>query len=420
MSTYIQKINWKVTEYMYLDKIFFPDIFTEVPLELSSGTNLLKPSEIILNSINAASYDDYNYYSSPLGNNEIRNSILKFEEQYFNKEFPKNIRASLTSGAADALRLTFQYLYGIGKRKVLVLGLQYPIIFQNITNAGIQYHQLITNNIHQGYLPTIQEILAHYSECKFDTLFLTQPNNPAGSIYTELEFNKIVKFAKGNNIFIVYEKIGSDLPFDIMSGERINHSSLVDSNYLSYIIIDSFSKKRAISGLRLGYIVAGKDFIEFINYNRFGDCPTLIGQNGLEEDIKITTEIVKINGEYSSSQNHAQKKQIKYLENMYGIYKKNLHYFKKKMKDFILNVSPYNGGFNVVVELNIHCDEIKFALDLFNETKIIIYPIGCFEVRDMVEIEKRNLQFRLSLAEDSKNFKPKVNQFRRFINQYAS
>lgn len=90
------------------------------------------------------------------------------------------------------------------------------------------------------------------------------------------------------------------------------------------------------------------------------------------------------------------------------------------MKDFILNVSPYNGGFNVVVELNIHCDEIKFALDLFNETKIIIYPIGCFEVRDMVEIEKRNLQFRLSLAEDSKNFKPKVNQFRRFINQYAS
>jgi len=88
----------------------------------------------------------------------------------------------------------------------------------------------------------------------FDTVFICNPNNPTGTLYTGAEIESLCKDFS-NTYFVIDE---SYLPF-VTSGD---HESMIGRGLPNVIILNSMSKIFRISGLRIGFIIASKNIIE--------------------------------------------------------------------------------------------------------------------------------------------------------------
>ncbi|WP_167553340.1 pyridoxal phosphate-dependent aminotransferase [Evansella clarkii] len=391
---------------MELDEIFFGEKATELDEveEISSGTNLLSPPTVITNSIKdiGDKGEKINYYSSPLGQDSLRESIKLFERVLSDFNMPESYKCVVTSGAADGLRIVFDFLKKRGFDNVLTLGPQYSIVFQTISLSGLG---LIESSGCEGkFLPNPKSIDSIINTRDIDILFLTQPNNPTGEMYSEKEFKEIVTICKKNNIFLVYEKLGADIQIDKYNLNNYYGMILSQENFWNNtIIIDSFSKRRSISGLRLGYILGDKGLESFANLIRFGDCPPLIGNDGVCRDL-IVSSIIHLKEKNKCSINEAirilQRKvdlskfkefitnpslnQIieKHYEEIVFMYKtinNNLKVFQIELNNYIEGITSLDGGSNCLVGFeNKGLTEKENALFLYEQGKVISYPLGCF------------------------------------------
>ncbi len=88
----------------------------------------------------------------------------------------------------------------------------------------------------------------------FDTVFICNPNNPTGTLYSADEIESLCRALPGT-YFVIDE---SYLPF-VSSGD---HESMIGPALPNVIILNSMSKIFRISGLRIGFIIAAKNIIQ--------------------------------------------------------------------------------------------------------------------------------------------------------------
>ena len=88
----------------------------------------------------------------------------------------------------------------------------------------------------------------------FDTVFICNPNNPTGTLFTADEIESLCR-ALPDTYFVIDE---SYLPF-VSAGD---HESMIGPCLPNVIVLNSMSKIFRISGLRIGFIIASKNTIE--------------------------------------------------------------------------------------------------------------------------------------------------------------
>lgn len=107
-----------------------------------------------------------------------------------------------------------------------------------------------------------KDILKKYITPKTKMLFLNNPSNPTGAVYSKEELSDIAEVCLENNIYIladeIYERINYNDNFTSISslGEDIKNIS---------IIVNGFSKYAAMTGLRIGYTASNKEIAKAIS-----------------------------------------------------------------------------------------------------------------------------------------------------------
>ena len=107
-----------------------------------------------------------------------------------------------------------------------------------------------------------RDVLEKYITPKTKMLFLNNPSNPTGAIYTKEELIDIANVCLENNIYIladeIYERIHYNDNFTSISslGEGIKNIS---------IIVNGFSKSAAMTGLRIGYTASSKEIAKALS-----------------------------------------------------------------------------------------------------------------------------------------------------------
>ena len=83
-------------------------------------------------------------------------------------------------------------------------------------------------------------------------IFICNPNNPTGYLYTEDELEQLKELVRKHDIFLFSDEVYSDLCYD----GRTHHSALklkgIDDNV---VMFDSMSKRYSMCGIRIGAIV---------------------------------------------------------------------------------------------------------------------------------------------------------------------
>ena len=152
-----------------------------------------------------------------------------------------------------------QFIYSIpqalGSKRALILGPTYADYADACRMHNIDFEYIIAPES-QGFKADIHLIIEQVQG--FDTVFLCNPNNPTGTLYTAAELELLCR-SHPNIYFIIDE---SYLPF-VNCGDQ---ESMIGCGLPNVIVLNSMSKIFRISGLRIGFIIASKNIIEKLTH----------------------------------------------------------------------------------------------------------------------------------------------------------
>jgi aspartate aminotransferase len=92
-------------------------------------------------------------------------------------------------------------------------------------------------------------------------ILLNSPSNPTGTIMTEADFKGIADLARDHNLLVLTDEIYEKLVYD---GKHVSMAAL-DGMYERTITLNGFSKSYAMTGWRIGWLVAHKDLMKPID-----------------------------------------------------------------------------------------------------------------------------------------------------------
>src|SRR5688572_7085130 len=87
---------------------------------------------------------------------------------------------------------------------------------------------------------------------KTRAIYVNSPNNPTGGVLTREDLTRIVALCRDRDIWLISDEAYEDVVFE---GEHVSPASLPNA-YERTISFFTFSKSYAMTGLRLGYLVA--------------------------------------------------------------------------------------------------------------------------------------------------------------------
>ena len=203
--------------------------------------------DIPLYDFNNLDLEKSHHYSSSRGTSGLRKKI----SEYYNKNYKTKIDPQheilISAGSKP---LIFMALFSIlnSRDEVIILEPAWLSYCEQIKLCGgevkfINYKENIAN-------------IGKYLSKKSKIIIVNNPNNPAGKLYSKREILNLINIAKKKNIWLIFDEAYSDFV------EKTFISAYhFKEKYNKIIVINSLSKNFGISGWRLGYIIAEKNFI---------------------------------------------------------------------------------------------------------------------------------------------------------------
>ena len=189
-------------------------------------------------------------YIASSGLPELKDEIVKKMEAQGVKTSADNI--IISTGAKFALFEAITALCGEGD-EVIVLA-PYWLSYPEMIKASGAKTVVVNTKAENDFAPTKEDLeKAITSNTKL--IIVNSPNNPTGAVYSEDTLRMIADVAVEHNIMVLSDEIYEKLIYD----DKIKHISMASINEKIAdltITVNGFSKAYAMTGWRLGYLVA--------------------------------------------------------------------------------------------------------------------------------------------------------------------
>ncbi len=291
--------------------------------------------------------DGHTHYTHSLGMIELREAISAFYHNTYKVDIDPE-RIVITSGTSPAMFALFSAILEKGDEVIIsdphyacypnfikfVQGI--PITIPVYEEDGFQFRP-----------DAIQEKVTHRTK----SIFINSPSNPTGNL---LSRNRLVKIAaltpRAGPPFVVSDEIYHGLVY-----EGREHSILEFTN--NAFVLNGFSKLYAMTGFRLGYLIAPKDFIRPIQK--------------LQQNFFICANaMVQLAGIAALNEAHKDVLQMK------QIYDKRRKFMLQRLKKMGLGIKVEpTGAFYVFANAkHISNDSYQLAFDILQKAHVGVAP----------------------------------------------
>lgn len=415
----IKRIDWPSSLYYWLDNALYvtTDGTRVGQYELSSGTNQLKPPRIFteaLHTFGPGNYWEINTYSGPLGDTALRDAVVNYENTV-NRWHLARENVAVTYGAHEGLQVALRALRP-RRRTALVLGPQVPLVFQALVQEGFRFRELWSAD-ERALVPSVEEVLTALRRCTPDLLMLTSPNNPTGLTYPEDELEEIGSGAVAMGCALLVDKILSDscLPGGPMSGGTCTRmGEWIESGQC--LVVDSLSKRRAMSGLRSGYLLASAEMVKNHSVTELGGCPPLLLSTAAAADLNCSARLHVADADTAESDcRHAED-----LRRMRATVDANFRLARDVLRDFWVWDSKKPGCLNCIVGLRTgrnSSDDREACARLFQRL-VSCYPLSTFAADPLLMEQRRDtglLELRLTCSMEPTRFEETLLRTRRAL-----
>jgi aspartate/methionine/tyrosine aminotransferase len=189
-------------------------------------------------------------------------------------------------------------------------------------------------------------------------IVINSPSNPTGTMCGKEDLREIDEIARKNELLVLSDEIYEKLVYD---GNRHYSIAALSNNPEQVITLNGFSKAYAMTGWRLGYVVASKQIIsELVKVQQTAvSCPTAFAQKGAVEALRGPQDsLTKMKEEFECRRNII-------IDGLNGISG--------------LSVTRPKGAFYAFVDMrSAGKPSLELAELLLNEAKIVTTPGSAF------------------------------------------
>ena len=162
---------------------------------------------------------------------------------------PENIL--VTTGASEAIIMTLDCITNEGDE--LIVPEPFYANYETFAAACGVNIVPVSSTIDTNFsLPPIYEIERKIND-KTRAIFICNPNNPTGYVYTHEELKDLANLVKKHDLFLIVDEVYREFVYD----GAIHHSVLTIPGLEEHaILIDSMSKRYSMCGARIGCLVS--------------------------------------------------------------------------------------------------------------------------------------------------------------------
>lgn len=213
------------------------------------------------------------HYSPSLGEIKFRRAVADLETQ--SSPYPCTVdEVAIFPGATSAIHAVMSCLLNAGDEVVIPepMYVGYPPIMQALDVQVVA----VPLDVKSGFSLDLSAIKSSFTD-RTRVLFLNTPGNPSGSIIPADELHDLASFCRQRGVWLVCDEVYSMFTYD---GRHRSARASVD-HLDNIVMIDGLSKSHAMSGWRMGWVVAPAELIE-----RLGDysAATLFGSPQFIQD----------------------------------------------------------------------------------------------------------------------------------------
>ena len=201
-----------------------------------------------------ALYQNKTHYGPNTGIKELREKVSEFEKRKNNLDYTPD-EVMITNGSTEALTCALFTILNPGDEVIIPTPafLLYEMII-TYTGAKAVYMDMSANDFQIS-----KKMLDEYITDKTKAIILTSPNNPSGTIFNADTLENVRAAVKDRDIFVICDECYNQLVFtDEKPKSFCNFSDMRDR----IIVCQSFSKPYAMTGWRLGYMMAPEYIIK--------------------------------------------------------------------------------------------------------------------------------------------------------------
>lgn len=215
-------------------------------------------------------------YTSTLGMIELRNAISQDIEQNYGVKYDPRTEIMVTVGVSEALFTVIRTLVGPGDEILLpepcYISNKACIILAGGTPVPVQTY------MENGFIPTLEDLEKAVTP-KTKAIMFGYPNNPTGAIMSKEQIKMIGDWAVKHNLIVISDELYAHLTY---GGHKHHIFTCFPAFRDRTIVLNGFSKAYAMTGLRLGYVLAPAALIKGANdvHQQMVLCPPVTSQYG--------------------------------------------------------------------------------------------------------------------------------------------
>lgn len=193
--------------------------------------------------------DGRTHYTANKGLLELREEIAKFHSEHYNQNYDPKTEILVTVGGSEAIDLSMRALLNPGD-EVIVMDPNYVAYEPAIRLAGGVCVPIVLTRENEFKLKA--DDLKKAITDKTKAMIINYPSNPTGGVMTEPDYREILPIIQESGIYVVSDEIYAELSFDQAFASLSQFEEVRDQ----ILVINGFSKAYAMTGWRLGYILA--------------------------------------------------------------------------------------------------------------------------------------------------------------------
>ncbi|MCD7950007.1 MAG: aminotransferase class I/II-fold pyridoxal phosphate-dependent enzyme [Erysipelotrichaceae bacterium] len=198
------------------------------------------------------------FYTANQGLLELRIEICKYFKRRFNVSYDPVDNCIVTVGGSEGIDIAIRSILNPGD-EMIVLNPGYVAYIPGVELAGATPVTIQLRE--EDEFKLTPDLLKAAITPKTKAILINYPSNPTGGFMTREDYAKIVPIIKESGIIVLSDEIYAELSYE----EEFCSIAEFDEIKDQVIIVSGFSKAFAMTGWRLGYVLANKTFTKAMN-----------------------------------------------------------------------------------------------------------------------------------------------------------
>jgi len=195
------------------------------------------------------------HYTDPSGEEALRNKFREYINTKYKTHYGNVSNVMVTAGVSEGINVVFMTMLEEGEG-VLIPDPAYPPYFAALKLAHAEAININTRASNFKLTPEQVEEAIEQASVPVKAILFNYPTNPTGVTYSRDELIELANVFEKHGLWVISDEIYSQLTYDQ------EHTSMAELLPRQTVMITGLSKSHALTGYRLGFILADDVFMK--------------------------------------------------------------------------------------------------------------------------------------------------------------